>query len=447
MRRNIPTLIIAATVPLWLATVPCLEAQTLTTLHAFTTFPDLSYADTNSDGAYPIGEMVLSGNRLFGVARGGGVYGDGTLFAVNTDGTSFTNLFNFSNASDLSGDLTLGGNTLYGVSGQGGTYGDGMIFRIDTDGSNFAVLYNFDGESPEGGLVLSGSTLYGVAHGYSNSGLGDTVFSITTNGNDFTTVYTFNGYYIPTGRLLLSGGMLYGATTGGGSYGYGTIFVVGTNGDNFEVLHSFTSLSKTNAYVGDPNSDGASPNGGLILSGNTIYGTAQWGGQNGSGTVFSINTNGSGFTVLHSLAPGDASLDGAIPAAGLTLWGKTLYGTASWGDGSIFAVNTDGTGFTNLHYFSALVESIGPQDYEYYTNSDGADPICQLVFHRDTLYGTASEGGSGEGTVFSFTLVPNSVLTNYNQANAHEQRRLCRQRNNRDTERHRDGALAAISMV
>ena len=33
--------------------------------------------------------------------------------------------------------------------------------------------------------------------------------------------------------------------------------------------------------------------------------------------------------------------------------GRQLYGGSS-GNGTVFAVNTDGTGFTNLHSFTAL---------------------------------------------------------------------------------------------
>ena len=39
---------------------------------------------------------------------------------------------------------------------------------------------------------------------------------------------------------------------------------------------------------------------GLILSGNTLYGTAYYGGSAGNGTVFALNTNGTGFTTLHT---------------------------------------------------------------------------------------------------------------------------------------------------
>jgi uncharacterized repeat protein (TIGR03803 family) len=150
----------------------------------------------------------------------------------------------------------------------------------------------------------------------------------------------------------------------------------------------------------------------LILSGNTLYGTASAGGTNGMGTIFAINTNGSGFTTLHSFTAGnfDASYnftnsDGIQPLAGLILSGNTLYGTAevggSSGYGTVFAVKTDGSGFTTLYSFTA-----GNYDASgNITNSDGFYPTAGLILSGNTLYGTASAGGTnGNGTVFSLTL-------------------------------------------
>jgi uncharacterized repeat protein (TIGR03803 family) len=40
--------------------------------------------------------------------------------------------------------------------------------------------------------------------------------------------------------------------------------------------------------------------GDLVLLSNTLYGTAFYGGSSGKGTVFAIQTDGTGFTNLHS---------------------------------------------------------------------------------------------------------------------------------------------------
>ena len=88
---------------------------------------------------------------------------------------------------------------------------------------------------------------------------------------------------------------------------------------------TFTNL---HSFIGQP-SDGDFPDAGLILSGNTLYGTASGGGSSGNGTVFAVNTDGTSFTTLYSftaLVSGTNS-DGAGPVAGLILSGNTLYGT------------------------------------------------------------------------------------------------------------------------
>jgi uncharacterized repeat protein (TIGR03803 family) len=175
--------------------------------------------------------------------------------------------------------------------------------------------------------------------------------------------------------LIFSGSTLYGTTDGGGTSGSGTVFAISTNGTGFTTLHSFTAGS-TSSLGGYTNSDGANPRAELVLSGDTLYGTASQGGSSGNGTVFRLNTDGTGFTNLHSFSanPNGANSDGANPVASLILSGNILFGTTVYGGssgaGTVFAVNTDGTGFTNLHNFTK--EPFG-------TNTDGAFPLGALT--------------------------------------------------------------------
>ncbi|MEO6034301.1 MAG: choice-of-anchor tandem repeat GloVer-containing protein, partial [Verrucomicrobiota bacterium] len=165
----------------------------------------------------------------------------------------------------------------------------------------------------------------------------------------------------------------------------GLLSAVRVTAQTFTILHSFTATSSST------NNDGSIPVGGLVLSGSTLYGATANGGNSGVGTVFSVNTDGSGFTALHQftafVSPLFANDDGAVPRAGLILSGGTLYGTAvsggSSGNGTVFALKTNGTGFTTLHSFSAKLD--------YLTNSDGAYPRG-LLLSGNTLYGTASYG-------------------------------------------------------
>src|SRR6266704_2817362 len=67
-----------------------LTAQSFTTLHSLSCFGNAS------DGANPEGGLLLSGNSLYGTTTGGGDAGNGTVFALNADGTGFRNLYSFS---------------------------------------------------------------------------------------------------------------------------------------------------------------------------------------------------------------------------------------------------------------------------------------------------------------------------------------------------------------
>src|SRR6185503_3918870 len=142
-------------------------------------------------------------------------------------------------------------------------------------------------------------------------------------------------------RLLLANGVLYGTTQAGGASGSGTIFKMNPDGSGFAVLKSFGS------------SEGETPRCDLILAGTTLYGTTDNGGSYGAGTVFKINTDGSGFAVLKSFGywP-NLRTNGFYPSRSLTIAGSKLYGGTrgggASGDGTLFRMNTDGSGFLIL---------------------------------------------------------------------------------------------------
>ena len=405
------------------------NAQTFTTLYGF--------ANAN-DGANPYG-IILSGKTLYGTATFGGRAGNGAVFAINSDGSGFTNLHSFAATNGISGGnsdgvepngLVLSGKTLYGTATLGGASGNGVVFAVNVDGTGFTNLHSFtaldaatattnsDGAYPYAGLVLSANVLYGTTQGGGLFGNG-AVFLVNIDGTGFTNLHSFTALDAATATtngdganpyagLILSDNVLYGTTQAGGLLGDGTVFAIKADGTGFTNLHSFTALD---AATDTTNSDGANPYAGLILSGKTLYGTAYYGGSSGNGTVFAVDTDGTGFTNLHSFTDLDTATsttnsDGANPYGGLTLSGRTLYGTAydggSSGNGTVFAVNTDGTAFMTLHSFTALDAATGT------FNSDGANPSAGLILSGgNTLAGTAFNGGSaGNGTMFIILLPP-----------------------------------------
>lgn len=346
-----------------------------------------------SDGAQTVGTLSLAGSELYGMASSGGSNGYGTVFNINTDGNGFTLLRTFIGGDGRApyGSLTLSDSTLYGLTSGGGISRWGNVFRMNTDGSAYTNLHSFAndsyGRSPYGSLTLSGSTLYGMT-GFGGSSNGGTIFKLNTDGSGFALLHTFTGSASdgknPSyGTLTLVGSTLFGMTQYGGSSDGGTVFKMNTNGTGFSLLHSF---------AGGTN-DGNQPRDALTLSGSTLYGMTSGGGSSDKGTVFRMNTDGSGFGLLHSFAGGTD--DGSTPLRSLTLSGSTLYGMTQYGGngyGTVFQINTDGNGFTLLHGFTS-------------DSDDGRSPQGDVTVSGPTLYGLTYAGGRySNGTAFRLSL-------------------------------------------
>jgi uncharacterized repeat protein (TIGR03803 family) len=188
--------------------------------------------------------------------------------------------------------------------------------------------------------------------------------------------------YVPVGALADGrDGALYGLTAGGGVSNLGTIYKLQSDGSHYRTLKNFLGA------------DGAGPAyGGLLLGTNgALFGVTYFGGISNSGTVFSINKDGSGFQVLHSFTGGS---DGKNPAGDLIQgMDGAIYGTTYAGDaatrGTIFKINQDGTGYMILHAFTG--------------NPDGQQPRGRLLQTSDGwLYGTTAFGGAASvpGTIY-----------------------------------------------
>ena len=263
----------------------------------------------------------------------------------------------------------------------------------------FHIIHPFgrsakDGKNPSTDLIDVGGTLYGTTAFGGSHGVG-TVFSVTTSGQE-TVLHSFDRSArdggLPMGRLLNLNGTLYGTTFLGGARDGGTVFSIAPNGKE-KIIHSFAS----NYQSGRGNS-GSLPEAGLTNVKSTLYGTTSQGGERPCntevycGTIFSITTSGK-YTVLHNFSA--RSGDGNYPQAPLLNVNGTLYGTTSgggayFGSGTIFSITTAGE-YKTVYSFGG-------------TKSDGRNPMSALIEVQGALYGTTSNGGSGDhGTVFSVT--------------------------------------------
>jgi uncharacterized repeat protein (TIGR03803 family) len=254
------------------------------------------YGTTDYSG--PLGFECVNGcGTVFEIAKAGGetvLYG---FLGEPDGGHPFAGVI-FDANGNLYGTTYTGGSANCHVNDDGGC---GTVFELTPSASGWTetVLYRFtggtDGANPgPGSLIfdekgnLYGTTLYGgdasCAGGATRNMAGcGTVFKLTPSAGGWTetVLHRFSGGSDgedPVG-LVLNGGTLYGTTFYGGAYGAGTVFEI-TKAQKGKVIYTFCSGSCM---------DGAEPNAGLIYSNGYLYGTTEYGGAAGYGTVFQLN--------------------------------------------------------------------------------------------------------------------------------------------------------------
>lgn len=364
-----------------LHTYPVTQVQAaMTKLHEFST----------ETGYVPMYSLAYDGSKFYGVTAGGGNNDSGVLYSINIDGSGYTVLHHFAEATGSSPrEIVLVGSTIYGVTQNGGNNAGGVIYSINTNGTGYSVLHHgieATGKEFAGELVYESGTLYGtsISGGANDEG---TIFSMQSNGTGYTVLHHFEDVTDgrgPTSGLTKAGSILYGTTNFGGSVAEsGTLFSINTNGSDFTVLHVF-----------DESLQGGTPqNQKLIIDGTKIYGQTYNGGANGTGSVFSINTNGTGFTLLKSF---NETTGLFRPTTSLyfdadtdTLYGGTQDGgEAENANGGYFSIQTDGSNYSEYLVFGGDGE-------------DGRSPRSRPIFIEGILFGITSEGGvNGAGVLF-----------------------------------------------
>lgn len=178
-------------------------------------------------------------------------------------------------------------------------------------------------------------------------------------------------------NMVISKDTMYLSPAFGGTNNWGFLFAMNTDGSGYRMLHDF---------IGD-GSNGLYPKSGLTLSGNTLYGVTESGGKNGRGILFSIKTDGHSFKNLYDFTDSV----GSHPGGTLILSGNVLFGMTGGGGknnkGVLFSINTDGSNYKVLLDFDGL---------------NGADNLYDLTLSANTLYGTSAMGGiNNDGVIFS----------------------------------------------
>jgi uncharacterized repeat protein (TIGR03803 family) len=312
-----------------------------------------------------------------------------------------------------------GSGNLWGASSSGGAEGAGFVFEISacsiaagtptlTAEASFADNSYGAAPGPRGNIAFdSEGNLYGATEfgGDSTSG---TVYEITASSiasgsPTITTLATFDDGAdggVPEGGVIVdSNGDVLGTTSIGGDYqgdsGDGTIFEI-TAGSIADGSPNLTILAQFNSQ-----DSGSEPADCLVMdaSGN-LYGTTQFGGDTGNGTIFEL-PKGSG--TIDSLYSFTGWYDGASPSTSLVVdAGGNLYGSTDqdsdqpggiYGDGDIFELQKGATSLTTLYSFTG-----------------GTDGYCNSSVVMDAqgiLYGGSAFGGASRvGSVFE---IPSNI--------------------------------------
>jgi len=291
-----------------------------------------------ADGAAPNGGVILgSDGSVFGTTTAGGTAGNGTVFRIK--GTNKNVLYSFAGGVDgiaPQAGLTMdAAGNLYGTTVAGGASGNGTVFELVKPTKKNApwkevVLYSF-GKGKDGAAPLSGVTFDAAGNLYGTTSLGGannfgTVFRLTPGAKwTETTLQNFramdDGAYPYGGLISDATGNLYGTTTMGGTGGGGTIFKLTPSGGSwtFSTIYGLPGWGISGSFRN------------LVLddAGN-IFGTTHCDGDNNSGTVFKLSPTGGSwnYTLLYTFTGG---IDGQFTISNLVIKGGSLYGTTQYG--------------------------------------------------------------------------------------------------------------------
>jgi uncharacterized repeat protein (TIGR03803 family) len=311
------------------------------------------------DAAAPRAGLLADGaGDLYGTTEAGGTSNNGAVYKLTPKGDGYTEsvVYSFQYTPDgslpRSSLIADSAGALYGTTAGGGSFGEGSVFKLTpkSNGYSESILYSFqsglDGRLPWAGLLADANgNLYGTTHDGGGPRFDGVVFELTPSNGGYTEsiLHRFRGLddgRNPQATLIADrNGVMYGTTLGSASANClhcGTVFRLKPNGAEFEYRVVFRFPGPTNGFypheiVGD--GTGA------------LYGTTEFGGSGGLGTVFKLTPQGNGYSmkILHNFR---LRTDGAYSEAGLirdntgALYGTTYEGGSrnSLGFGTVFKV-------------------------------------------------------------------------------------------------------------
>jgi len=399
MRTRRCVLVARCVIGLCLATLICATAAFAVTekvLHSFTGSPD---GDVPYGALVIDASGNLFGTTLEGGSGGDGTVFELSPSGSGWTETVIHSFTGAPDGAEPWGSLVFdAAGNLYGTTQHGGTPSDGgVVFKLSPSGNGWSetVIYSFesgaDGCQPTAGLTIDSlGNLYGTT---TSCGINfGTVFELSPSGDAWneTTLWEFGGVdgANPYSGVTFHGsGNLYGTTVNGGYFGLGNVFKL-TNKSGSWIESSVFSFTGGN--------NGCEPYGGLVFSTFTgdYVGTTKDCGADNVGTVFELTpTRGQWtMTILHSFT---GAVDGALSTSGIVsvfesgngrLYGTTQFG-GFWGNGTVFSLNFPFWRESEYSFVGAP--------------TDGANPYPGLTLGKGGAFGTTSAGGTNNlGTVY-----------------------------------------------
>lgn len=282
------------------------------------------------NGFNPFGSLTLCDNVFYGCTYQGGVFASGVLFKYQPGGNKYSKILDLNSAHD--GAQPYGGlykarnGKYYGLTYEGGKNNAGVLFEYDIEQSVYKVKAEFNGpltgKNPYGSLCEAyDNALYGYCYQGGSSNYG-TIFKYDWNLDTLTIVRSLDDFVLgrnPYGSMVLApDSQLYGMVSFGGTDDFGVIIQYNPSTDVLTPVYEFKD------------STGTIPFGALtVYDSVTLYGCTYQGGNNDLGVLFKFDIRNFQYTVIHHF---DGST-GSFPQGKLLLdtTDSTLFGTAQAG--------------------------------------------------------------------------------------------------------------------
>lgn len=245
-----------------------------------------------NNGRFPVGSLIeANDSNLYGIAEGIGViydtgvfYKQSGIFKYDIINESITIQYNFCNAiygeNPATSLIQASNGKLYGVTRGGGLYGKGVIYEYDIEKEKYSKKYDFNknmiGFFPENQLLEINGNLYGTT-GMGSFRKRGAIYEYKFQDNSIKRIcyLTKKRGFVIKGQLLYIGSTIYGTTLYGGRNDYSRIISYNLITKKFKIEYEFK-----------PSLKGFTSLGSLIMVGNLFYGMTYYGGKNGKGVIF-----------------------------------------------------------------------------------------------------------------------------------------------------------------